>query len=99
MKHAIHALVVIGCMSVLQTAYAQKTEFWVSNGATSVASSMAHKDKIDIISPTWYQIDENGFVSGEPQPVVLKAAKDAHVTLIPLFALFNHDKAHALFNN
>jgi spore germination protein YaaH len=71
----------------------------MSNGATSVASFMAHKDKIDILSPTWYQIDQNGFVSGEPQPGIVKAAKDAHITLIPLFALFNPDKAHALFND
>ncbi len=81
------------------SAHAQKTEFWVGSGTTAVNSFLAHKDKIDIISPTWYQIDENGMVSGEPQPVVLKAAKDAHLTLIPLFALFNHDKLHILLGD
>jgi spore germination protein YaaH len=70
--------------------------FWMSNGLNSVNSFLAHKDKIGIISPTWYQIDENGLVTGEPQPVVLKAAKEAHVTLMPLFALFNPDKIHKL---
>ena len=99
MKQLLSALIVATCIGLIPPAYAQKTEFWVSNDATSVASFLAHKDKIDIISPTWYQIDQNGFVSGEPQPVVLKAAKDAHLTLIPLFALFNHEKAHALFND
>ncbi len=99
MKHTLYALIAVSSIGLIQPAHAQKTEFWMSNGATSVASFMAHKDKIDIISPTWYQIDQNGFVSGEPQPVVLKAAKEAHLTLIPLFALFNPDKAHALFND
>jgi spore germination protein YaaH len=80
-------------------AQAQKTEFWMSNGAASVNSFMEHKDKIDVISPTWYQIDETGLVTGEPQPVVLKAAKDSHVTIIPLFALMNHEKIHALIGD
>jgi len=95
------ALLIVGCSVLLgnTSAHAQKTEFWMSNGATSVASFMEHKDKIDILSPTWYQIDQDGFVSGEPQPGIVKAAKDAHITIIPLFALFNHEKAHALFND
>ncbi len=100
MKRAF-ALSILGCYAMFAStcAHAQKTEFWMSNGATSVADFMAHKDKIDILSPTWYQIDQNGFVSGEPQPGIVKAAKDAHITIIPLFALFNKDKAHALFND
>ena len=97
MKHTVRAFIIGSCIALTAAAHAQKTEFWMGNGADSVASFMAHKDKIDIISPTWYQIDQDGFVSGEPQPVVLKAAKDAHLTVIPLFALMNHDKAHALF--
>ena len=67
--------------------------FWMSNGSASVDSFLAHKNKIGILSPTWYQIDEGGLVSGEPQPVVLKAAHEAHVTLLPLFALFNPEKS------
>jgi spore germination protein YaaH len=80
-------------------AYAQKTEFWMGNGRASVESFLAHTDKIDIISPTWYQIDAEGLVTGEPQPVVLKAAHDAHMTIIPLFAIFDHVKIHALVND
>jgi len=77
-------------------AHAQKTLFWMGNGLASVNSFKAHKDKIDIIEPTWYQIDGDGLVTGEPQPVVLKAAHDAHMTIIPLFAIFDHVKIHAL---
>jgi spore germination protein YaaH len=73
--------------------------FWMTNQPSSVTSFLAHKNKIGIISPTWYQIDENGLVTGEPQPVVLKAAKESHVTLMPLFALFNPEKLHQLIGN
>lgn len=78
------------------TSHKPQVLFWMSNGQTSVTSFLAHKDKIGIISPTWYQINEGGLVTGEPQPVVLKAAHEAHVTLLPLFALFNPEKAHKL---
>jgi spore germination protein YaaH len=77
-------------------AHAQKTEFWMGNDAEAAQSYMAHKNKIDIISPTWYQIDGDGLVTGEPQPVLLKEFKKDHVTLIPLFAIFDHVKIHAL---
>ena len=88
-----------GGVATGQTGMKTKTEFWMGNGLASVNSFMEHKDKIDIISPTWYQIDETGLVTGEPQPVVLQAAKAAHVTIIPLFALFDHVKAHQLVND
>jgi spore germination protein YaaH len=86
-------------MLVGGSARAQKVEFWMGNGKASVDSFLAHKDKIDVISPTWYQIDETGLVTGEPQPVVLKAAHEAHLTVIPLFAIFNHDKIHQLLGD
>jgi spore germination protein YaaH len=86
-------------LAALHTAQAQKVEYWMSNERPSVESFLAHKDKIDIISPTWYQIDATGLVTGAPQPVVLKAAHDSHVTLIPLFAIFDHVKIHALVSD
>jgi spore germination protein YaaH len=95
-------LVWVAAMGLAAQAGAQTrltTEFWMGNGRASVESFLAHKDKIGVISPTWYQIDGDGLVTGEPQPVVLKAAHDAHVTLIPLFAIFDHVKIHALVNS
>jgi spore germination protein YaaH len=84
---------------VATAAPAQKTLFWMGNGAASLQSFNDHKDKIDIIEPTWYQIDATGLVTGEPNLPVLKAAKDAHLTVIPLFAIFDHVKIHALIND
>lgn len=109
MKLALGTGMVCALLAIAQIGTAQQMRktssanpqvlFWMNNGLNSVASFMAHKDKIGIISPTWYQIDENGLVTGEPQPVILKAAKDAHVTLLPLFALMNPDKVHKLISD
>ncbi len=84
---------------ISHAAHAPRTLFWMSNGLASVNSFLAHKDKIGIISPTWYQIDENGLVTGEPQPVVLKVAKESRITILPLFALFNPEKIHKLLGD
>ena len=92
---------VVGSFVVLggAAAWGQKVEFWMNNGKASVDSFLAHREKIDVISPTWYQIDVDGLVTGEPQPVVLKAAHEAHVAIIPLFALFDHVKIHTLIGD
>ena len=79
-----------------QTQSNTKTLFYMGNGLASVHSFMEHKDKIDIISPTWYQVDQSGMVTGEAQPDVLRAAKQAHVSVVPIFALFDKDKVHTL---
>ncbi len=76
-----------------------KTLFYMSNDLRSVQSFMAHRDRIDILSPTWYSVDAAGLVTGEPQPQVLKGAKQAHIALFPIFALFDKEKVHKLLND
>jgi len=93
------ALLGVGALVGGVVAQAQKTEFWMGNDAPAVQSFLEHKSKIDVISPTWYQIDGDGLVTGEPQPVLLKEIKKDHITLIPLFAIFDHVKIHALTND
>lgn len=73
-----------------------KTLFYMGDGAASVHSFLEHKDKIDIISPTWYSIDGTGLVTGEPEPEVLRVAKQAHISVVPIFALFDKDAVHQL---
>jgi spore germination protein YaaH len=99
MKSTLAALSIATALLIGVTAQAQKTIFWMGNGLASVHSFMEHKDKIDTIEPTWYNIDAGGLVVGEPNLPVLKAAKDAHVTIIPLFALFDYKKLHVLAND
>ncbi len=82
------------------TASAQlQTLFYMSDGRDSVRSFMEHRDKIDIISPTWYQLDPDGLVSGEPDAPVLAAANAAHIQVFPLLAMFNKDGLHRLVGN
>lgn len=76
-----------------------KTLFYLGDGRVGAEDFLQHKDKIDILSPTWYEIDENGLVTGEPEPVVLRAAHQAHVQVFPIFALFDKDKLHQLAND
>lgn len=76
-----------------------KTLFYLSDGRDSVRSFMDHRDKIDIISPTWYQLDPDGLVSGEPDQPVLAAAQAAKIEVFPLLAMFNKDGLHRLVAN
>ncbi len=73
-----------------------KTLFYLSEGRESVQSFLDHRDKIDEIAPTWYQLNGVGLVTGEPDAPVLAAAKAAHIQVFPLLALFNKEATHAL---
>lgn len=76
-----------------------KALFYMADTAVSVHSFEQHKDKIDILVPTWYSVDASGLVTGEPNPVVLREAKDAHLPVIPIVALFDKDAAHRLLTD
>jgi spore germination protein YaaH len=80
-------------------AAAQKTLFYMQENAASVRSFEQHKDKIDILVPTWYAVNGHGLVSGEPDPNVLREAKAAHVEVIPIVVLFDKDQLHQLFSD
>jgi spore germination protein YaaH len=73
--------------------------FYMSDGAASVHSFEAHRDKIDILVPTWYSVDASGLVAGGPNNTVLREAKAAHIAVIPIVAMFDKDGAHKLFGD
>lgn len=77
----------------------QKTLFYMTDEGPSVRDLMAHRSKIDIIVPAWYDMDQNGLVYGEPDPLVLKAAKQSHISVVPIVGLTNKDKTHQLIMN
>ena len=80
--------------------YAQsKALFYLGEGLPSVRSFEAHKDKIDILVPTWYNVDAVGLVTGEPNPVVMREAKAAHIPVVPIVALFDKDAVHKLLGD
>jgi len=76
---------------------AQKTLFYMQENAASVHSFEQHRDKIDILVPTWYAVNGHGLVSGEPDERVLREAKAARVQVIPIVVLFDKQQLHDLF--
>jgi spore germination protein YaaH len=52
-----------------------------------------------MLVPTWYQVDENGLVTGAPDPTVLKRSHDEELHVMPIIALFNQKGFHALAAN
>ncbi len=82
------------------TLHAQpKALFYLGGGSASVHSFEMHKDKIDLLVPTWYSVDGVGLVTGEPNPVVLREAKAARIPVIPIVALFDKDQVHKLMGD
>jgi spore germination protein YaaH len=73
--------------------------FYLTNGPDSIRSFLAHSKQIDLLVPTWYSVDENGLVTGAPNPTVLKRANEDKVPLEPIVAMFNKKGFHALSMN
>src|SRR6201992_937399 len=68
-------------------AHAQpKSLFYLTREPGGVRDFIAHAGKVDILVPTWYQVDQNGLVSGGPDPAVLDVAKAHHVEVMPIIA-------------
>jgi len=70
--------------------------FYMTDSPGSIRSFLAHADKIDLLVPTWYNVDENGLLTGGPDPTVLAEAKKQGVPVMPIVALFNLKKFHQL---
>jgi spore germination protein YaaH len=73
--------------------------FYLTSNPDSIRSFLAHSTQIDMLVPTWYQVDENGLVTGAPDATVLKRADDDKVPLMPILAMFNKKGFHALAMN
>jgi spore germination protein YaaH len=86
-------------LSFVTAADAQKTMFYMQENAAGIHSFEQHKDKIDILVPTWYSVNGHGLVSGEPDRRVLGEARDAHVEVVPIVVLFDKQQLHELFND
>jgi spore germination protein YaaH len=73
--------------------------FYMTTNPDSIRSFLAHSGHIDLLVPTWYQVDENGLVTGAPDPTVLKRAQDEKLPVMPIVAMFNKKGFHALAAN
>ncbi|MFP5228823.1 MAG: glycosyl hydrolase family 18 protein [Acidobacteriota bacterium] len=70
--------------------------FYMTSDPGSIRDFFAHSSQIDLLVPTWYQVDENGLVTGEPEPAVLAQAHSEKLPVEPIVALFNKRSFHRL---
>lgn len=70
--------------------------FYMTDSASSVRSFLAHSSKIGILVPTWYLVDENGLVSGGPNPLVLEVARKQQLRVMPIVGNSGKDALHSL---
>ena len=74
-----------------------KSLFYMTETPSSVKSFLDHADKIDVLVPAWYNVDDNGLVWGGPNPAVMKTAATHHVPVMPIVALMDQADLHKLF--
>jgi len=70
--------------------------FYMTRSPESVRSFLAHSSQIDLLVPTWYQVDENGLVTGAPDSTVLKRAQEEKLPVMPIVALGDKKDFHTL---
>jgi spore germination protein YaaH len=70
--------------------------FYLTDSPGSIQSFVAHADRIDLVAPNWYTVDGNGLISGGPNPLVLRTAKQAHTPVMPLVQALSKPDLHRL---
>jgi spore germination protein YaaH len=95
--------IVIFCV-VLVPQYAAargKALFHMTEERALVQSFIAHANKIDILVPTWYSVDDTGLVWGGSDPLVMERAKRQNVPVMPIVVNpgFNQDMFHKFTAN
>ena len=101
MKIAIAILGFLFCILLPAQAQKPKSLFYMTRDPNSVRSFLAHADKIDTLVPAWYLVDAKGLVSGGPNAMVMDAARQHHVPVMPIVANaeFNQEDFHKLLGN
>jgi spore germination protein YaaH len=95
MKKLLFCLLLTASCALAQT----KTLFYMTDHSDSVRDFIQHQDKIDIIVPTWYDVDANGLVYGEADPIVERVVKQRHISLFPIVAIFDKAGVHTLLTS
>src|SRR6516165_11041558 len=99
MKQFLMLLFVVLVVSPCLPAAPPVALFYMTDNPDSIRSFLAHSSQIDLLVPTWYQVDENGLVTGAPDPLVMKRAQEEKVPIMPIIALFDKKKFHLFAGN
>lgn len=73
--------------------------FYMMETPKSEASFEAHIDKIGLLVPTWYGVDQEGLVNGAPNPGILAEAQAHHLPVMPIIAMADRNKMHAFLQS
>jgi spore germination protein YaaH len=84
MKRVFFFAVLVFFFALEAQADKPKSLFYLTGDSTSIHSFLAHADKVDLLVPAWYNANAEGLVSGGPNPLVMEAAKQHHVPVMPL---------------
>lgn len=61
--------------------------FYMIETPKSMRSFTEHIDKIGLLVPTWYGVDAQGLVQGEPNPLVVQLAAQKHLPIMPILSM------------
>lgn len=92
-------LLALFCAPALFAANKPVALFYMTSKPDSIRDFFAHSTQIDLLVPTWYQVDENGLVVGQPEPAVLARAHEQKIPVMPIVAMFNKRGFHLLTLN
>ncbi len=70
----------------LAHAAAPSALFYMMGTQKSIDSFVQHAGKIDVLVPTWYNVDPHGLVSGQPNPYVMQVARTNGVAVMPILS-------------
>lgn len=93
------ALVVLAFCATAKLQAAPVALFYLINAPNSIRSFVAHADKVDLLVPMWYSADANGLVSGAPEPLVMRTAKEHHVPVMPIITAESKESFHNLLTH
>ncbi|MDR3723489.1 MAG: glycosyl hydrolase family 18 protein [Terracidiphilus sp.] len=70
--------------------------FYIDENKSSADDFLVHSAQVDVVVPTWYQVDETGRVTGKPEARIVERCRAQKIALVPIVTLFNKVKFHAL---
>ncbi|HEX8711292.1 MAG TPA: glycosyl hydrolase family 18 protein [Terracidiphilus sp.] len=92
-------LLLICALVTYPAAAAPLAIFYMTSDPGSIRDFLQHSAQIGLLVPTWYQVDENGLVTGAPNDLVLDKAKAEKLPVMPIVSLANKQSFHKLATN
>ncbi|MEE7546660.1 glycosyl hydrolase, partial [Xanthomonas sp. Kuri4-1] len=90
----------LACPAAAAPAKPPTALFYLMNTQKSTNAFLAHADKIDVLVPTWYGVDQNGLVNGTPNDYVYAIARQKKLRVMPILSMTTgRDGFHKLMHD